>query len=99
MIADSQWKDQNTRKLKGIKQQILGYSAAEEEIDFVKKNLSDKKIDQTKEHNLEQLIRLRLLFSHKLLIMELMQADFEQRLDYHDAYEIPEISTGEALLV
>jgi len=90
MIADSQWKSNQLRLVKRLKDQFFNQKSLDETKSGLKSRIQHEGLNyEMLEPRLDHSLHLRTLFQLRLLLIDLMRVDFEQRIDHIDCNELP----------
>lgn len=88
-IRDNQWKEGIRLRIKDFKAVFQNKQQLTEEMNQLISSLIQANIENVSEDKLMNHLMTKALLAYKIFLLDLMQADFEQRFDYAQAKALP----------
>lgn len=88
-IKENQWKDSLKMRIKDFKAVFQNRQQLTEEMNALVANLAQSNIENVHEDKLMNHLMTKALLAYKIFLLDLMQVDFEQRLDFAQAKALP----------
>ena len=88
-INDNAWKDSFLLRIKELHGLFSSSKQLEEEMKELVNLISQNNVECPNEEKLQNHTMLKVLITHKMFLMDILKADFEQRFDYLDIKELP----------
>ena len=88
-INDNAWKDSFLLRIKELHGLFSSSKQLEEEMKELFNLISQNNVECPSEEKLQNHTMLKVLITHKMFLMDILKADFEQRFDFLDIKELP----------